>query len=267
MDVLTNTRGAVESDWLARWRRAPDAPMRLFCVPHAGGGTLAYRQWALDLAPGFDVVALRPPGREQRHREPAYDRLTELAAAVVREVTPLLDRSYAWFGHSLGALVAFEACRAIQAAGGPDPVRLLVSGRPAPDLVPRLSPVHAAPTPILMSRLREMGGTPPEILDDVAVMAGMLPTIRADLAAAETYTCVPAVPLNTPITAFGGRSDPFATVDELAAWGHHTHAGSRVRMFDGGHFYLHDRQTDFVSAVREELDGPAAHTPEARRLA
>jgi medium-chain acyl-[acyl-carrier-protein] hydrolase len=254
MDVLTNTWGTVANDWLARWRSAPDARLRLFCLPHAGGGTVAYRPWALRFAPEVDVVAIRPPGREHRHRERACSRLPDLVENVVREVVPLLDRPYAWFGHSLGALVAFEACRTIQALGRPGPVRLMVSGRPAPDLPSRLSPVHAAPTPVLLDRLRQMGGTPPEILDDHGVMSALLPTIRADLAAAETYRCRPGRPLDVPITVFGGRQDPFTTADELAAWARHTTAGCRVETFDGGHFYLHERGTDVDAAVLRELE-------------
>jgi surfactin synthase thioesterase subunit len=248
----TSTRDA----WGVRWRPVPDARLRLFCLPHAGGGAVTYRLWAQYLASDIEVVAVRLPGRETRHRERPFTCMDDLVRELLRGLTPFLDRPHAWFGHSLGALIAFEVCRELSSLGLAQPTRLLVSGRPAPHLTPRQPPVHAAPTEQLLDRLREMDGTPSEILNDPQAISDVLPTLRADLAVAETYRCRPGPPLSCPISVFGGSTDRFATSKELHAWRDHSTAECRVRVFGGGHFYLHAEPAAVLRAVGEDLSPP-----------
>jgi medium-chain acyl-[acyl-carrier-protein] hydrolase len=265
MDGLTTTRTTAGSEWQMRWRPVPAPRLRLYCLPHAGGGAVSYRAWAQHLAADIEVVAIRLPGRESRHRETPYTRLDGIVAGLIEEVSHDLVRlPYAWFGHSLGALVAFETCREAQRLGLPDPVRLLVSGRPAPHLIPRQPPVHAAPTARIMDRLREMKGTPPEFLEDPSAMAGVLPTLRADLAAAETYQYRPGPPLGCPISVFGGAQDPFATADELSLWRGHSAASCTMRTFPGGHFYLHESHHELLPVIDAELRSSLERRNETR---
>lgn len=251
--------------WGVRWRPAPGARLRLFCLPHTGGGASLYRSWAQRLPPDIELIAIRLPGRETRFREPPFTRLDELAPALVSAVRPWLDRPHAWFGHSMGSLIAFEACRILARRSLPAPVRLQVAGKPAPHLVPRQPPVHAAPTADLVDRLRLLGGTPAALLDGGA-LGVLLPTLRADFAVAETYTCRPAPPLDCPISVFGGTRDPLTTVAELDAWRRHSAVGGTLRMFEGGHFFPHESQEQvlpvMVADLRAALDGPdPAPTP------
>jgi medium-chain acyl-[acyl-carrier-protein] hydrolase len=245
---------ATTATWAVRWQPAPSARLRLFCLPHAGGGTIVYRPWAQRLAPGIEVVAIRLPGRETRFREPVPGRIQDLAVGVVRAITPLLDVPYALFGHSMGALVAFEACQALRRTGLPAPTRLLVSGRPAPHLPLRHAPVHAAPTAELVARLRDYQGTRSELLDDPVALSAFISVLRADLASSEMYRYGAQPPLDCPISAFGGVDDQFAPEADLAAWESHTAAGFRVQRFPGGHFFLHEITGQFLAAAAGELN-------------
>lgn len=234
------------------WRPAPAARMRLFCAPHAGGGAGAYRAWAGRLAPDIEVVAVRPPGRESRLREAPYTELEPLVADLVEELRPRLDKPHAWFGHSLGALVAFESCRALRDRALAEPVRLFVSGRPAPHLPLRLPPVHDAPEPVLRRRLRELDGTPDALLAGRG-LGRLLTTLRADLRISELYRFRPGPPLDCPITVLGGTLDPYTAPGDLAAWAGHTSAGCDVAMVRGGHFFLHEQPDTVHDLIRHEL--------------
>lgn len=264
MDGLTQQRvrpaALVRADgWAVTWRPSPQAALRLFCLPHTGGGAAVYRDWADQLAPDIEVVAIRLPGRECRFREPAFARADQLVAEMIDCIAPLLDRPHAWFGHSMGALLAFESCRMLHKRRLPTATRLLVAGRRAPHLAAWEPPVHAAPQEELVERLRMLNGTPPEVLDDPAVIRTLLPTLRADFAISERYAYAPERPLDCPITALGGTRDPMATFAELAAWGRHTAAGCTVHMIDGDHFFLHTSQRSVIPLIRDALLLNAPH--------
>jgi medium-chain acyl-[acyl-carrier-protein] hydrolase len=255
MDRLTGTRTwPAAGEWAVRWRPTPDARLRLFCLPHAGGGAAVYRSWAHLLAPDIEVIAIRLPGRETRFREPPFTCLDDLVPVLVRQLEPWLDRPYAWFGHSMGALVAFESARMVRRLGLADPVRLFVSGRPAPHLALRYPPIHRAPKAELLSWLQELSGTPPEVLGDPAILSALLPTLRADLTVSETHHCRPEPPLDCPISVFGGTDDHFTTADELRAWAQHsTAADCTVRSLPGGHFFLHQVHQQVLSAIISDV--------------
>ena len=244
------------ADWGVVWRRAPEARLRLFCLPHTGGGAVTYRWWAQQLAPAIEVVAIRLPGREARLREPPLTRLADLVPALVQAVEPWLDRPHAWLGHSMGALIAFEACQLLRRRGLAEPLRLIVAGRRAPHLADREPPVHDAPAADLVARLRELNGTPREVLEDSAALSMLLPMLRADYAVSETYRWHPAPPLDCPISVLGGTDDPLATTEELRAWRQHTTASRTVRVFGGGHFFLHEARTQILPAIRADLTCP-----------
>ncbi|MFC5903001.1 thioesterase II family protein [Streptomyces zhihengii] len=260
MEPLTSRprRTASAGDWCVRWADSADAPVRLFCLPHTGGGAALYRDWAGHLAPGADVLAVRLPGREKRFTETPYRRLDDLTGALADAVEPLLDRPYAWFGHSMGALIGYEMCRTLRARGVRPPGLLIASGRRAPHLPSRQPAVHAAPRRELVDHLRELNGTPAEVLDSAAALSALLPMVRADFAVSETYRWRPGPPLDCPVAVYGGRNDPLATPGELAGWQRHTAADAEVRLFDGGHFFLHEGARDQVlSALAAHLPAPS----------
>src|SRR5262245_13516853 len=140
------------------------ARLRLLCFPHAGGGTALYRSWAGALPPGVELGIALLPGREARLHEPPIDRMDTLVASLLKDIAPYLDRPYALFGHSLGALVAFELARALRAAGAPAPRALLVSANPAPQLVHDDPPIHDLPEPLFLEEIRRYGGMPATVL-------------------------------------------------------------------------------------------------------
>ncbi|CAM5281327.1 thioesterase [Streptomyces spiroverticillatus] len=245
----TGAQPAPHNAWCVRWAASEEAPVRLFCLPHTGGGAALYRAWAQRLAPAVDVVAIRLPGRENRFRETPHRRLDTLVDALANAVEPLLDRPHAWFGHSMGALIAHELSHTLRERGLREPGRLLVSGRRAPHLPSRQPRVHDAPTPDLVAHLRELNGTPAAVLDSPAALAALLPMVRADFAVSETYQWRARRPLDCPVSVLGGRDDALTTPAELAGWRESTAGTCEIRMFDGGHFYLHEEAHEQVLAA------------------
>lgn len=257
MGRLTGGRRATDGRCrgLVRWQPVPGAGLRLFCLPHAGGGATTYRHWAQLLAPDIEVIAIRLPGRESRLGEPPLRTIPDIVTALVTDVAPWLDRPYAWFGHSFGALIAYETCRALRQARLPAPVRLFVSGRRAPHIPSPRSPIHRASLPEFLGRLQELNGTSPEFAEDEAALASLLPMLRADFTAVETYTYQPGPPLGCPISVFSGLDDGFVASAGLHAWQEHTSASCHVRLFRGGHFFLHESPGPLLSQIASELSG------------
>jgi acyl transferase domain-containing protein/glutamate-1-semialdehyde aminotransferase/surfactin synthase thioesterase subunit len=253
-------------------RRAP-VTLRLLCLPFAGGGARPFASWARCLPPGVELRPVELPGRSAA-TGPAFTELAPLVDHLHRMLLPELDVPFACFGHSMGALLAFELARALRRAGDAEPVHLFVSGEPAPQL-PR-PPVAAAELDddALLVRMAEYGM--PEVgLTDPWLRASLLPRLRADLSVCASFRHTPAPPLTCPISVFGGRSDPLARPDELAAWAEHGCAPFRLRMFDGDHFFMRAHEPALVAAILEDLalapspvrPPPTAHTsaPEASR--
>ena len=245
---------APAAGWVERPEPQPDPPARLFCLPYAGGTAQAFRSWAAPIAPVAELCAIALPGRGARTREAPVERMDELTAAVAEAVRPLLGTPFALFGHSMGALLAYELARELRRSGDPEPLRLFVSGLRAPHLPARDDPLHVLPDDELAARLRGFGGTPPQVLESRELMDLFLPAVRADLTACETYAHEEEPPLAVPITAFGGRSDRLASEADLREWARHTTGAFALRMFDGGHFYLSDYESELLEALSWPLE-------------
>lgn len=224
--------------------------MRLYCLPHAGAGATAYREWPALLAPDVEAVALWLPGRETRHRDP----LARSVAELVTDLAPGLlaeDAPFALFGHSMGALVAYELTHALCAAGRP-PVHLFVSGQRAAHLRTPSEDIHLLADDELVEHVAELSGTPPEVLAYPGMLDYLLPILRADFAVCETYEYAPRPRLTVPVTALGGAGDRIIAGDGLDAWRELTTLAA-VHRFPGGHFYLHDHLADVIATVRAAL--------------
>jgi surfactin synthase thioesterase subunit len=239
--------------WFPYAKPRANAALRLFCLPYAGGGASIYRLWGNMFPESVEVWPVQPPGREMRYNEPAFTRAREYASALVTAIRPLLDRPFAFFGHSLGALMAFETTRALRAQGLPLPVRLFPSARRAPHLPHNAELVHALPEPQLIDHLRRLGGTPEEVLANAELRQLVLPVLRRDFELLETYEHQPEPPLDVPMRTFGGLGDTHAPAEALQAWGQHTRSFLGVRSFPGGHFYLHDGREPLIRAILEDL--------------
>jgi medium-chain acyl-[acyl-carrier-protein] hydrolase len=238
--------------WVVTARPNPGARLRLFCLPYAGGGASAYRFWAADL-PDTEVCAVQLPGRESRLGERPCSEMAPLISTLADVLLPECDRPFALFGHSMGALLAFELARQLQAAGGPQPVHLLVSGHRAPHL-PRTQPaLHGLPVPELIEQLRRIGGTPEAVLQHRELMELLLPGLRADFALVDLYQWQPGQQLACPLSAFCGVTDALAGPGEMEGWGQHTEGRFRLHTYPGGHFYLHAERQTLLRDVAADL--------------
>jgi medium-chain acyl-[acyl-carrier-protein] hydrolase len=241
--------------WFRRFKPNPDAGLRLFCFPFAGGGTLAYNGWAAALAPAFEVYALQLPGREHRFKEKPFDQLLPLVDELVDAVCPPTNKPFAFFGHSLGTLIGFELVRQMRRQKLPGPVHFFVSGWRAPHLPDPYPPLHGMARAGFMQELKRLNGTPESVLQNPDLMEIFLPVLRSDFKMAETYVYENQDPIACPITAFGGRHDLRVSRGELEAWQAHTSDKFRLRMFSGGHFYLQHRQQELCDEIVGDLRG------------
>ncbi|ASO20659.1 surfactin synthase thioesterase subunit [Actinoalloteichus hoggarensis] len=242
--------------WVRRFAAASPATPRLICLPHAGGSASFYLPMARSLAPVADVVTVQYPGRQDRRHEPLIEDLDELAEQTFRALRPELIGPVVLFGHSMGATLAFEIARRIEAEGGDPPSRLFVSGRRAPS-APRDERMHLRGDDELIEELRSLSGTDGQALGDEEIMRMAMPSIRGDYKAAETYRYRPGPPLHSPITVLIGDDDPKSTVEEARRWREHTEAECTVRVFGGGHFYLLQHTAEVLDVIRAELQAAA----------
>lgn len=239
-----------QSSLSSRWISpvpARGARARLFCFAHAGGGASFFRPWAAALPDHIELCAVQLPGREQRFAEPCFEALDPLLDALMPVVTPLLDRPFALFGHSLGALVAFELARRLEAAGTP-PRGLAASAFRAPHL-PAERLLSGLPEREFVAEIAGLGGMPGELLGDAELLETILPALRGDFAMAERYRFAPGPRLTVPVAAMGGGADPWVSPAALGGWATHAGAGFRLRLFRGGHFYLVEERNAVIAEL------------------
>ncbi|RBM04441.1 thioesterase II family protein [Streptomyces sp. PT12] len=237
--------------WVRRYHPAPDARTRLVCLPHAGGSASYFFPVSRSLSPAIDVLALQYPGRQERAKEPCLDTVEELADRVVEAVTPFVDRPVALFGHSMGASIGFEVARRLEAAGT-TPVVLFASGRRAPSRF-RTEKVHQRDDDGIVAEMKKLSGTDASLLGDEEVLRMILPAIRNDYKAAETYRPDPSLKLATPVYALTGDSDPQCTLEEAKAWAEHTTGAFDIEVFPGGHFYLNACVPQILGLIKDYL--------------
>lgn len=241
----------------AQWVLLPGpnskAALRLFCFPYAGGGATIFRTWPDGLPTDIEVCAIQLPGRGGRLREPPFTRMEALAGALAKALGSQFDRPFAFFGHSMGATIAFELARALRKDGQTGPLHLFVSGRHAPQFPDTEPPGYDLPEAQFIEKLRQLNGTPGEVLEQPELMRLMIPLLRADFELIQTYKFSPGLPLGCPITAFGGLEDHDVTEERLRGWQEQTTASFRSRMFEGNHFFLHTAQSLLLRALSIEL--------------
>jgi medium-chain acyl-[acyl-carrier-protein] hydrolase len=239
--------------WLVRPVPRPAARTRLFCIPYAGSGAAAYRGWAESLE-SLDVSYVQLPGRENRLREEPFSDLPMLIGALAAALEGWLDRPYAFYGHSLGGLIAFELARTVRSLSWREPSHLFISANRAPHL-PRQHPAmrHLPDIELLNEVHRRYGSVPPEILQNAEVRQLLVPGLRADLTLLETYRYAEAEPLGCGITCFGGSEDTMVSRDALEQWREHCKRDFRLQMLEGGHLFHQTARPSLFAAINAAL--------------
>ncbi|MDQ1744921.1 MAG: hypothetical protein QOE23_3260 [Pseudonocardiales bacterium] len=238
--------------WLHYPFPRPDAQLRLVCLPHAGGGTAVFRNWAAELPPELELVAVRLPGRESRLAEPAHQDWAALLAELHAELVGHVEPPYALFGHSFGAMLSYE----LALLGGPDgvaPRRLVLAGCAAPGLPRPTPPLAGLPAEELVSGLRRYGALPDEVVNSQSLLGLLLPMVRADLALAESWSARPARPVAVPLTVLSGLADPIAPAAQCQQWQQLALAGFEHHPMPGNHFFLHEQRAAVLALLAAGL--------------
>lgn len=252
--LVVNAPAPSASAWLPFETHATRPSLRLYCFPYAGAGASVYRDWVRERqSPAVCPVQL--PGRETRLGEPRHRSWPALVDAVADGLMPHLHGSFALFGHSMGALLAYELARRLAEAGRPSPAHLFVSGRRAPQCEPgrTLAPHLRRAEARTEAALLEHGAGPSEV---GSLSAMLLPILRDDFAACESHRDVPATPLSCPISAFGGLEDADVPVAGLEAWRQCTTGRFRLRVLPGDHFFLHTSRALLLHFISDDLAHP-----------
>jgi pyochelin biosynthesis protein PchC len=239
--------------WIRRYHPAPDAKIRLVCLPHAGGAASYFFPVSRTLSPNIEVLAVQYPGRQDRRAEPFVPTIPELADVVTEVLADETDRPLALFGHSMGATLGFEIALRLERAGTV-PAALFVSGRRAPS-THRDERVHLRDDDGLLAEVKALSGTDSRVMEDDELVRMALPALRNDYRAIETYRWQPGQKLTCPIHALVGDADPKATVDEVRRWADHTDAEFTLDVFGGKHFYLDQHAASVMRKITEALRG------------
>ncbi len=231
------------------------ARFRLFCFPYAGGSSGIYRSWTKLIHPDIQVVPALLPGREFRLREPSFTNLDSMVEAFTREIFPYLDRPFAFFGHSMGAMLSFELARRLRSERGIETEHLFLAARRAPQIPERDPQIDNLPEPEFIAEIERLNGTPREVLEHRELMELLIPMLRADFAVCHNYDFVPGDPLKCSITVFGGTTDDTGPEEKLEGWCAHTTGRCRIHMLEGDHFFINQQQEAIVRIITETLVG------------
>jgi len=241
------------SPWVRVLNPLAASSPRVFCFPHSGAGTVMFHGWPQHISPVAEVCAIQLPGRDARMKERPHDNMASLVNALYCDIIPYLDRPFVFFGHSMGAQVAFALTHALVERAGIRPCHLFLSGARAPHLLPLLPKLHTLSDDELVMALHALGGISGQIMAIKELLDLFIPIIRADLAVSESYWLEKPVPLAVPITALGGASDPRVSIESLEAWRDHTTAAFSRELFPGGHFYIQHHGKKLSSFITEAL--------------
>lgn len=241
------------SSWLAWHKPNPKARLRLFCFPYGGGAAGAYRAWQDHLPSSIEVCPVQIPGRENRLHEPCYTSLDLLVEATAEGLAGLLDKPFAFFGHSMGAMLGFELARYLRQKQLAQPVYLFASGRRPPHVADHWRIIYNLERDEFIVALRELNSTRKEVFENDDLLNLLLPMLRADYEIVQTYRYRPGDPFKFPVTAFGGEEDIDESKEHLEAWREQTRSSFSLHMFPGNHFFIHSSRQALLQIIREQL--------------
>jgi medium-chain acyl-[acyl-carrier-protein] hydrolase len=237
--------------------------LRLFCFPYAGGGAAIYQHWQQHAPDWLQICPLELPGRGRLCTENPFISITELAAEITSALYPYTNVPYALFGHSMGATIAYEVACGLEAAGRTPARKLFVSGARAPFLTRRKPPVSHLADVEFLAHVRDLNGTPAEILANQELMAVLLPVLRADFALGERYRMRGLQLLRAPITALAGNEDEETPASDVQEWKRLTSGPFHSARFPGDHFFIRPNEASIVDLIRAELSSGVHPIPSA----
>jgi acyl transferase domain-containing protein/acyl-CoA synthetase (AMP-forming)/AMP-acid ligase II/surfactin synthase thioesterase subunit/acyl carrier protein len=241
--------------WFPSLNGDSGAQLRLFCFPYAGAGASIYQPWRERLLPRIELIPVQLPGRAERADEPTVGQMKELAQAVADALAELEPSAFAFFGHSMGAMLSFAVTRELQKRGTKMPERLILSACSAPNR--RRTHIHELPEAEFKERLVNNFEMPVEVAADESIWQALLPALRSDIHLLDTYSPDEAPPLNLPISAFGGADDPAVTREDLLGWSAFTTADFSLKLFPGSHMFVKHQDAEVMEAVQRELSSSA----------
>ena len=234
--------------------KRPSATLTLFCFPYAGAMGFPFQTWPARVPSFVEIQSAQLAGHGARMREPLQCGLSEMVDDLFEALSSRLDRPFVFFGHSMGALLAFELARQLRRHQRPLPRVLMVSACCAPELRDRLPRVYDLPDAEFVEEIGRLNGIPTEVLHEPELLAAMLPILRADMTATQTYVCQDEDPLDCPIVCFGGTDDTSIEEETLDAWRRHTTAPFSRQMFCGDHFYTRTAESVLLPVVCQHLE-------------
>lgn len=257
LDPASSVPESLAATRLLKWCpqfREPSKPdsTYLFCFPFAGGGASAFGKWAGSFPDQIVVTPIQYPGRETRWSESGFATLTELAERIADDFKDCWPRRFAFFGHSFGALLAYELARIVKQRDQPLPVRLFLAGARAPHL-PLREQIHDLADERFLSKLQKFNGLPDELLKHPNLIAAVLPIIKEDFRLFEQHRFKQSDPLDIPMSVFGGFADDNVAVPELLSWSRHTSKAFRSRFLKGSHFFIFDSVSSIAGYIQQDL--------------
>jgi len=251
--MASSMKDTLTSPWVSCYKPNAAAKLRLFCFPYAGSGALIYRTWANTLPMSIEVFPVELPGHGRRIGEAAFSDLMSLVKAIAPALTPFFDKPFAFFGHSMGAMISFELAHELRENHGMGPVHIFISGRCAPHISDADRIIYDLPEDRFVEELYRLNGTPREVFEHSELMQLMVPLLRADFEVCQTYQYSPKPPLSCSISAFGGLGDNEVPLEHLEAWREYTTRPFSMKMFVGDHFFLRTAESLLLHRISQEL--------------
>lgn len=244
-----------KNPWITCPKPNPEADIRLFCFPYAGGGTSIFHPWSVELTPKLEVCPIQLPGRDERLHEKPFIEFSDLVEGLIQGLEPQLQMPFVFFGHSMGALLAFEVARELGKRYQITPVHLFISACRAPHLSDSLPPLpnSTACDEEIIAQLHSFNSIPEWILQNTDLMRYVLPIFRADLQVVKNYNYSDGEPLDCPITVFGGKQDTLVCYEHLIAWQTQTKSSFNIKMFAGNHFFLQSQRSMLLQSITVEV--------------